>query len=297
MAFQKDYKADHTLSVPKINVGPMRTIAILLTVHDRKKNTMQCLEHLFAQQEIQGYRWDVFLTDDGCTDGTPEAVAEQYPSVHIVKGDGSLYWNRGMHKAWEAAAAKHEYDMYVWLNDDTLLFPDALKKMVEASTLTHHAAVICGATCAKKSRQVTYSGWSHSSKEPLDPNGTLQPCNIVNGNFLLVPKMIFDSVGNLDRRFRHAIGDFDYGLRVQKAGFSCFISPQFAGTCEANASLPKWCLTTTPLFKRFKILYSPLGYAEPVPFFIYEHRHFGLATAVKHFLSINLRALLPQLWK
>ena len=274
----------------------MKSIAILLTVHNRKANTLQCLEHLFAQQAIQGYNWEVYLTDDGCTDGTPEAVSKLYPSVHIVKGDGNLYWNRGMYKAWEAAANANDYDFYIWLNDDTLLFTDAIRNILAAGEQTNFSAVICGATCAKNTQQVTYSGWIHSSKKPLEPNGTVQTCHIVNGNFLLVPKIIFEIVGNLDWKFRHAIGDFDYGLRVQKAGFRCYISPQFIGSCEVNPSLPKWCLKSTPLFKRFKMLYSPLGYAEPIPFFIYEQRHFGLATAMKHFLSINLRALMPQLW-
>jgi GT2 family glycosyltransferase len=274
----------------------MKYIAILLTVHNRKENTLQCLRNLFLQDTVLDYRWEVFLTDDGCTDGTPEAVAEQYPQVHILKGDGNLYWNRGMYKAWEAASAFKDFDFYLWLNDDTLLFTDAIHTILTASEQTSFAAVVCGATCDKSAQQVTYSGWLHSSKTPLEPNGTVQPCNIVNGNFLLVPKVVFAKVGNLDWKFRHAIGDFDYGLRVQKAGFKCYISPKYVGTCEVNPALPKWCLKTTPLIKRFKILYSPLGYAEPIPFFIYEQRHFGVAVALKHFVSINLRALMPQLW-
>jgi GT2 family glycosyltransferase len=202
-----------------------------------------------------------------------------------------------MYKAWEAASKALDYDFYLWLNDDTLLYPDALRNMLEAAKQTNFSAVVCGATCAKESLQVTYSGWLHYNNEPLAPNGTIQPCQVVNGNFLLVPKAIYNEVGNLDWKFRHAIGDFDYGLRVQKAGFKCYVSPEFVGMCEANPTLPKWCLKTTPFIKRFKLLYSPLGYAEPIPFFIYEKRHFGFAVALKHFFSINLRALLPQLWK
>lgn len=275
----------------------MKKIAILLTVHNRKLKTLLCLEHLFSQQTVPGYMWEVFLTDDGCTDGTPEEVAKQFPSVNIIKGDGTLFWNRGMYKAWEAAASVKQFDFYLWLNDDTLLFADAVKNILAAARQTNFSAIICGATCGKDTQQVTYSGWLHSDKKPLAPNASIQQCQIVNGNFLIVPKVIYDKVGNLDWKFRHAIGDFDYGLRVQKAGFRCYISPQFVGTCEANPTLPKWCLKTTPLIERFKLLYSPLGYAEPFPFFIYEFRHFGLVTALKHFFTINLRALLPQLWK
>jgi len=275
----------------------LKKIAILLTVHNRKLKTLLCLEHLFSQQTVPGYMWEVFLTDDGCTDGTPEEVAKQFPSVKIIKGDGTLFWNRGMYKAWEAAASVRQFDFYLLLNDDTLLFPNAVSNLIAAGELTNFSGIICGTTCGKDTRQVTYGGAILTQKGPLTPNGNIQECNIVHGNFLLVPKLIFDSIGNLDRTFRHAIGDFDYGLRAQKAGFKCFVASQFVGTCEANPTLPNWCLPSTPLLKRFEMLYSPLGYAEPIPFFIYEKRHFGLATALKHFFSINLRALLPKLWK
>ena len=275
----------------------MQSIAVLLTVHNRKENTVNCLTNLYAQQLVAGCKWEVYLVNDGCTDGTPQTVKEQFPEVNMIEGDGTLYWNRGMHKAWQAAANAKEYDLYLWLNDDTLLFADAMKNILNAGEQTYFSAIVCGATCAKATQLVTYSGWLHSSKKLLAPNGKLQQCNIVNGNFVLVPKVVFDKVGNLDWKFRHAIGDFDYGLRAQKAGFKCFITPQFVGTCEANPTLPKWCLKTTPLIKRLKLLYSPLGYAEPIPFFIYEKRHFGLLIALKHFFSIHLRVLMPQLWK
>lgn len=275
----------------------MKLIAILLTVHNRRAKTLQCLAHLYAQQDIVGYIWDVYLTNDACTDGTTDEVIKLYPAVNIIEGDGNLYWNRGMYKAWQEAANTKDYDYYLWLNDDTLLYSTAINQIIKATRQTNYSAIICGATCASYSNEVTYSGWLLNQKQALTPNGTLQECDIINGNFVLVPKEIFCKIGNLDWRFHHAIGDFDYGLRAQEAGFKCYVAPQFVGTCEANAKLPNWCLSTTPLIKRFKSLYSPLGYAEPIPFFIYEKRHFGVLVAIKHFLSIHLRALLPKLWK
>lgn len=110
----------------------MQTIAVLLTVFNRKDKTLKCLQHLFNQLPIEGYSIDVYLTDDGCTDGTPEAVKEQYPQVNIIHGDGNLFWNRGMYTAWEKAAQKG-YDFYLWLNDDTILLPNALSKLLISS--------------------------------------------------------------------------------------------------------------------------------------------------------------------
>ena len=93
----------------------MKYWAVLLTVFNRKEKTLECLGRLFDQLPIEDLQIDVFLTDDGCTDGTAEAVENLFPSVHILKG----IWNRGMLMAWKAAAETRNYDAYLWLNDDT----------------------------------------------------------------------------------------------------------------------------------------------------------------------------------
>ena len=46
-----------------------------------------------------------------------EAVGKMFPQVHIIKGDGNLFWNRGMYMAWQAAIKEKDYDFYLWLND------------------------------------------------------------------------------------------------------------------------------------------------------------------------------------
>jgi GT2 family glycosyltransferase len=275
----------------------MKSLAVLLTVHNRKDKTLKCLHHLFLQKMKEEIQMDVYLTDDGCTDGTPAAVAKQFPSVKIIQGDGTLFWNRGMHLAWKTAAQTKDYDFYLWLNDDTMLYPHACQTVLNAAQATNLTSIICGATCSAQTGKTTYSGKNKRDGQMLIPNGRLQECDIVNGNFLLVPRRIFQTIGNLDWSFRHAIGDFDYGLRAKKTGFRNYVAPEYIGTCEQNPSLPRWCLKDTPLNERFRLLYSPLGYAEPIPFFIYDKRHFGLFSAIKHFCSINLRALFPQLWK
>ena len=99
----------------------MKYIAVLLTVHNRKEKTLKCLSELYSQQLSKEYKLIIYLTNDGCTDGTPEAVKANFPDVIIVNGDGSLFWNRGMYKAWTVASSDKDYDFYLWLNDDTLV--------------------------------------------------------------------------------------------------------------------------------------------------------------------------------
>ena len=49
-------------------------ISVLLTCHNRKAKTLGCLTSLYAAELPVGYDMEVYLVDDGCTDGTADAV-------------------------------------------------------------------------------------------------------------------------------------------------------------------------------------------------------------------------------
>ena len=272
-----------------------KSIAALITVHNRKEKTLQCLERLNKQDLPESNTVDVFLTDDGCTDGTPEAIAEKFPQVNIIRGDGNLFWNRGMYMAWQEAARAKDYDFYLWLNDDTFLFEAAINLLVGYASEVGDKSIIVASVKSASSDVVTYGGYCNGKL--ITPDGTLRECDTFNGNCVLVPRYVFNKLGNLDWAYRHAIGDLDYGHRAKRAGLKNYVSPVYLGICEKNHKLPAWARSEVPLCERLKNLYSPLGYAEPMPFFRYERKNLGLAVAVKHFISIHLRVLFPQLWK
>ncbi len=270
--------------------------AVLLTVHNRKEKTLACLQTLFNCILPEGYTMDVFLTNDGCTDGTPEAVGKYFPQVKIISGNGHLFWNRGMHLAWEAAQRERDYNFYLWLNDDTYLYSNALETLFFAyRDVGIDETIICSPLQSAITKEISYGGLG--KKGLIIPDGRLQECQTMQGNCVLVPRPVFRKIGNLDYRFHHAIGDLDYGYRARKAGAKIYLASKYIGTCEKNPVRPKWCLKNVPFRQRLKTLYSPLGYAEPMLFFIYEKRHFGILTAVKHYFTIHIRVVFPQLWK
>lgn len=272
----------------------MKEIAVLITCHNRKEKTLACLAALYKCAIPQGYVFSVFLVDDGCTDYTAKAVSEKFPAVTIIKGNGKLYWNRGMRLAWSTAAIKG-FDYYLWLNDDTSLFKDGLIDLLAVIENKGNDIIVCGVTQSILSDTITYSGFKN--RMMVMPNGEIQACDSFNGNIVLIPNVVYQKVGNLDNKFSHSIGDLDYGLRAKKKGIDIYITTKAIAYCENNPQLPLWCRPEKPFLTRLKFLYSPLGYSTPLEYFVYKRRHFGILIAIQHFFTIHLRLLFPKLWK
>lgn len=269
----------------------MKKIAVLLTVHNRKQKTLACLRGLFKQGIPEGYAIEVYLTDDGCTDGTREAVETEFPAVNIVSGDGNLFWNRGMYKAWEAASKACDYDFYLWLNDDTVLLVDALKAILDEACECPDSVII-GSTCSSIDlTKLTYGGYFRGHR--IFPNGQLQDCQTFNGNIVLVPNAVFSRIGNLDWTYQHAMGDVDYGWMVTKAGMNSFISKDFRGICDNNPNPPMWTRVDVSFIDRWKNFHSPLGYSQPGSMFYFNRKNFGFFKAIKVWITNHLRVFFP----
>ncbi|QEC78081.1 glycosyltransferase family 2 protein [Mucilaginibacter ginsenosidivorax] len=271
-----------------------KDIAILLTCHNRKDTTLECLKTAYASVKKSQVKVDIYLTDDGSTDGTSEAVASQYPDVNIIKGDGNLFWGRGMISSWKEAA-KYDYDFYMWLNDDSTLLEDAIDKLLKDSALFNYQSIIAGVCKAGDSDAISYSGYLLKDKKKLLPQGKPVICDFFNGNIVLIPKSVFLKVGFLDEVFHHPGGDIDYGLRAKKYGINSYISSDVVGVCETNDVLLKWCNPKVPFKERLKNFNSPLCF-KPRQVYIFERRHTSLHMALFRSGIIYIRLVFPKLW-
>lgn len=270
----------------------MRRLAVLMTVHNRKERTVHCLDCLFDCLVPNCYSFDVFITDDGCTDGTADVVRNLYPDVNIVHGDGNLYWNRGMWVAWNVAA-KGNYDFYLWLNDDTYLYPIALEELISESVSHDDKAIIVGTTENSEKTAITYGGYVGGERQT--PQGNSIEVEYFNGNVVLIPRYVYEKLGNLDYYFRHSKGDFDYGMRAKETGIKMYQVDEFLGICEHHTVMGDWCNPDLPLKKRWNSLYLPNS-VRPNEVFYLNFKHFGIVNAVFHYISVYTRCLFPSLW-
>lgn len=278
----------------------MKRIAILLTVYNRKEKTIQCLRNIQNQEIPSDIKYDIYIVDGGSTDNTVATIKELFPSVHIKIVEG-LYWNRGMIEAWKMAAlqssANYIYDYYLWLNDDTFIYPKAFVSLLEISKQKNDQAIITGSTVDTKTKSIlTYGGRDKTGHIPL-PSKDDTPTSVVmiNGNIVLIPDYVYKKNGMLDPYFTHARGDFDYGLRASKVGIEMWQVGHPLGECDLHERIDSWCDPTIPFKKRWSLMHNPNG-MPPNEIFYLENKHYGFFTALMHFFTIHIRCIFPMLW-
>jgi GT2 family glycosyltransferase len=258
-----------------------RNIAVLLTCHNRKPKTLQCLSSFYASSFPENFVFDIYLVDDASSDGTSEAIREQFPQITIISGNGNLFWAGGMRLAFEHAQKAGGYDGYLLLNDDVELQPDFFAKILATQKFCtetlHLGGLYSGSTFDKKKGVVSYGasllfkGIDNPAFQIVTPKDEPQACHLTNANVLYVEKSVIEKIGFLDKTFIHGIADFDFSLRAIKAGFPVYITPGFCGYCEDDHG-NNWSESKS-LKQRIQYLKSPLGlsYTE---YLFYIKRHY-----------------------
>ena len=273
--------------------------------YNRRDKTIACLSSLLSNRLPENYTLTVYLVDDGSTDGSSAAVTATYPHVNLIIGDGSLYWNGGMRKAW-AAAAIGDFDYYLWLNDDTLLYSNTLACLIKTATNAEKNGsfvIVVGSTIDPITGLMSYGGRRLVSRfRPLDyrkisPSDSPQQCDTMNGNCVLISRVVLNKVGNLDVHFTHSMGDMDYGLRARKEGVSIWIAPGYSGICEQNSGAGSWSDNSVSLLRRWRILIGPKG-LPPLEWLIFTFRHCGMVWIlywIKPYINLWLGAALKRM--
>lgn len=274
----------------------MPRIAALLTVHDRCRLTMDCLDALFAQELPGGFDLEAYLVDDGSTDGTSDQVRRRFPAVRLIRGDGSLYWGGGMRRAWEEASrAQHDY--YLWLNDDTKLLPGAITVLfaTAADLRQRHGRepIVAGSTRDEQTGVLTFGGKWVRSGAPIEPRAQPMPCDAINGNIALIPNSAFAAVGNISPEFTHALGDHDYSLRAAARGIPVYIAPGYLGVCS-HTSPSLWTSREVPFRKRWQVLHTPKG-LPPKEYNEFLRRHMP-RKRLWNLMMLYARVGFPSLW-
>lgn len=230
-------------------------IPSLATCHNRKTYTLAALGSLSRQTGLSNIDLDHFLVDDASSDGTTELVKQKFPEVLIIPGTGHLYWAGGMRLGWNCIVNARAFDYLFVYNDDTCFCPDALSHLLDVARGwkdQRQPIAVVGTVVDPSTRLPAYGGRLRSSRwHPLKfshlikPNGEVQHADVFNMNAALISRSAIDRIGFLAPYFVHSGADYEFGLRLRKAGGVILVAPNVVGTCcqnpisDSNQPLPR----------------------------------------------------------
>ncbi|MFO7939796.1 MAG: glycosyltransferase family 2 protein [Bacteroidales bacterium] len=221
----------------------MSHIAVIIPVHDGWTYTQKCLSSMEsmvnARRTADEPQYSVVVVDDGSTDGTAAFVGQHFPWVHLLLGNGSLWWSGGINMGSSYAIEKLHADyLLLWNND---IFPgDHYFENLSDIVYTSNGQVIWGSLV--RELQHPERVWSMGGRfnrktgarfmlgldKPIgDLPKTPQPADWLTGMGTLVPVEVVKRIGYWDaRRFPQYHGDSDFTCRAREAGFQLFVHPE-----------------------------------------------------------------------
>lgn len=206
-------------------------ISVIVVFHNSREQTIRCLESV---KVLQYPSFEIIVVDDGSTDDSSGQISRLFSDVQILKGDGNLWCNGSFNFALKHCLEKGD-KLFLLLNNDNVVAPDALKYLVE----THISldAPIVGSLVGylKQSGVISYAGkrinWHkgcnisiYNSKNIRDVSPEIIEADFLGFQGVLISRTVFDKVGLFDEKtFKHYCCDTDFYLRAAKAGFKTII--------------------------------------------------------------------------
>ena len=222
--------------------------ALILPVHNRKAYTSAILNQLTTQ--IAALKTEpsdkptihIVVVDDGSTDGTAESINQNFTEVHLLKGDGQLWWTGAIATGMRHVQQHLQTDYTVWLNDDITLADDFVSQLIEHCQASLHQNTITGGIVCDQSHPdwIVFGGVIAS--QPINntqqfKNASILKVDTLNGNIVVMPTQLVTDIGLPNsERFRHYGGDYEYICRAKELGYEVQLSNHLVATTDYRVS-------------------------------------------------------------
>jgi len=209
-------------------------VAIVILAYNNYADTQECLQSVL---KLDYPALEVWLVDNGSQDGTAQRVVVEFPAVHVVQTGRNLGVAGGFNAG--IVPALHSGAEYVFiLNNDTIVKPDIIRILVtEAQAHPDYGLLMPKILYYDAPDRI----WSIGARYRLFPPAIVMiGLNKPDGPSynevrfleyapscaLLISRQVFECVGLLDDGYFFFYDDWDYSLRVRKAGYKIVYIPK-----------------------------------------------------------------------
>jgi GT2 family glycosyltransferase len=216
-------------------------VSVIIPIFNGINLTKKCLESLFnifSASDFKVVDFKIIVVDDGSTDGSAAWISENYPSVHILYGDGGLWWSGGINKGMAYALQELNTDYVLWWNNDIIPGNDYFTQ-VEKLISANDDDILIGSKVFILDKNLIWGmgGRFNPVKGTKFMYGMRQKdCDTYRKPFevdwfpgmgTIIHRKVFDRIGMLDEdNFPQYHGDSDFTYRAKKAGFRLMVFPE-----------------------------------------------------------------------
>jgi N-acetylglucosaminyl-diphospho-decaprenol L-rhamnosyltransferase len=197
---------------------------------------LECLERLALQHPAER----TFVVDNASNDGTVDGVRATFPGVRVLE----LERNRGFGGAVNAGVRSGRSEALVLVNDDVLLAPDAVERLLEPLGADPRCGMVAGLTLLPHTELVDGFGIeldvtlaAYNRLRGRRPDGSPGRLAMPSGGLAAYRRVAFEQVKGFDERLLAYGEDVDLGLRLRLAGWTASAAPAARGVHEGGASI------------------------------------------------------------
>ncbi len=225
-------------------------LSVIILSFNTKDLLKQCLESVLegvgSPRPVGRPQVEVIVVDNHSTDDSPAMVKQEFPAVILVESPENWGFARGNN----LGLAKAKGKFVLFLNSDTKVFPDTLKKMLAYLEENPGVGV---ATCRVEFSDGSLDPASHRGfptpwnslayflgLEKLFPRvkifsgyhlgyldqNTIHEIDTPTGAFYLVRREVLKEVGSFDEKYFMYAEDIDLSLRIKQAGWKIMFVPE-----------------------------------------------------------------------
>lgn len=217
-------------------------VAAVIPVYNRKDLTLQCLRSM-ERLDLDDIDLEIFIVDDGSTDGTSDAVIREFPQVNIVRGNGDLWYTGAINLGIEAAM-KTAPEFLLLANDDQVYDSHALKFMVESAK--RYGPCVVGALLllwdtphrifqVSPTWKTIWGGWRHWQHQTIwTVPETCWDVDLIVGNCMLVTADAVKRFGPMNEILFPNSGDAEFTPRLKRKGIRLLVDPRVRVFCQPN---------------------------------------------------------------
>jgi len=260
-------------------------IDIIIVNWNAGKHLRNCLASIPAATRKDLFDLNIIIVDNGSTDNSLEGLSELAIPLRVIRNSV----NRGFAAACNQGAAGSGADYLLFLNPDTILYPDSLITPVRLMERPDSSRIgIVGiqlvdgkGTISRTCSRFPTTGMFVARTFGLDrllpglfpPHGMLEWDHLSNrevdqimGAFFLVRTRLFASLGGFDERFFVYFEEVDFSLRALKTGMKSYYL--------ADAQAYHHGCGTTEQIRATRLFYSLRSRI------LYGFKHFSFLSAV-----------------